>query len=96
MTFKEFVNKLIKLKQENPEISNCIAENYYLKSIHDKDNNFSPCLFFYLQSEGQLKLMSVYDLSNYTDREVKEINYSQELGHNIVFIEGKVTDDIED
>ena len=96
MTFKEFVKKIIKLKQENPEIAPCIEGNYYLMSINDKDDNFKPCLFFYLQGEGQLKLISVYDLSNYADREIKEINYSQELGHNIVFIEGKVTYDIED
>lgn len=90
MTFKEFVKKIVKLKQENPEIAPCIEGNYYLKSINDKYNNFSPCLFFCLQGEGQFKLISVYDLTNYMDREVKAIEYDNRLKKNIVYIDGVV------
>ena len=93
MTFKEFIHKIIKLKQENPEISNCIAENYYLKSFKDKDNNFSPCLFFYLNQKDNYKLDSVYDLSSYMDKEVKEIEYDNGFEKNIVYIDSVLKED---
>ena len=90
MKFKEFIDKIIKLKQENPEIAPCIAENYYLKSIYDKDNNFSPCLFFYLNRKDNYKLDSVYDLTNYMDKEVKEIKYDNGFEKNIVYIDSEL------
>ncbi len=86
MKFKEFIDKIRKLKQENPEVASCINDVYYLKSFYDKNDIFKPALYFDFSNENY-QIYSVYDLSDYMDKEVKEIKYDNHYGDNVIYID---------